>query len=150
MNALQQAVLEICSFLEQAQIPYVLIGGYAVQHWGEPRMTRDIDLEICVEEEQKESVFRQLLERFQPRYPDALQFALQQRVLLIYASNGVPVDITLALPGYEAVLMQRSVKVQIAPEAPPVSLISAEDLIVHKCLAHRPVDLKDVQTILKR
>ncbi|MCX7926036.1 MAG: nucleotidyltransferase family protein [Fimbriimonadales bacterium] len=150
MTALQEAAIDVGSFLEGAHIPYVLIGGFAVQHWGEPRTTRDIDIEILVSEEHKEAVFRKILERYRPRYDDALEFALQQRVLLIYASNGVPVDIALAAPGYGELIAQRRQLIQVAPNQPMVAVISAEDLIVHKCLAHRPVDLQDVESILKR
>lgn len=150
ITALQEAAIDICSYLEQTRIPYVLIGGVAVQHWGEPRATRDIDIEILVDEEYKEAVFRKILEQYAPRHDDALEFATRHRVLLIYAQNGVPVDIALAAPGYGEQIAQRSVQVQIAPNAPPISLISPEDLIVHKFLAHRPVDLQDVEAILKR
>lgn len=150
ITTLQEAAIDVCSFLEQAQIPYVLIGGFAVQHWGEPRTTRDIDIEILVGEEHKEAAFHKILERYRPRYDDALDFALRQRVLLIYASNGVPVDIALAAPGYESLIAQRSLQIEIAPDTPSVRIISPEDLIVHKCLAHRPVDLQDVEAILKR
>jgi len=150
VTTLQEPAIEVCSFLEENNIAYVLVGGFAVQHWGEPRTTRDINIEILVDEEFKESVFTRILQRFQPRYANALEFALQHRVLLIYASNGVPVDIALAAPGYSESIAQRSVRGEIAPSARPVALISPEDLIVHKYLAHRPIDLQDIRAILRR
>ncbi len=150
MNPLQQAVVEVCAFLENEQIPYALIGGYATQFYGEPRMTHDIDIEIAVDERDATQVFQKLATVFHPRIADALEFALQHRVLLLEASNGVPVDVILALPGYGEQIARRAKRITIAPNAPAVAVISPEDIIVHKLVAHRPVDLQDVQGILRR
>lgn len=43
-----EAVGEVVSFLGSKDIPYVIIGGLAVQHWGEPRATRDVDITVMV------------------------------------------------------------------------------------------------------
>ena len=42
MNLLRAAA-EIARFLEDQGIPYFIIGGLALQHWGEPRLTRDVE-----------------------------------------------------------------------------------------------------------
>ncbi len=150
MNPLDEAVLEVCQFLEQHRVRYGLMGGYALQRWGEPRATRDIDIEIVIEESEKATVFEHLLSRFQPRIQNALEFAMRHRVLLLYASNGIPVDISLAPPGYGELVAQRLQKIQVMPDYPPVFVISAEDLVIHKCIANRPVDRQDIQSILIR
>lgn len=33
---------EVAAFLEELDVPYAIIGGLAVQHWGEPRLTHDV------------------------------------------------------------------------------------------------------------
>jgi hypothetical protein len=43
-----KAIMEIHEFLTREGIPYVLIGGIALQWWGEPRFTRDVDIAILV------------------------------------------------------------------------------------------------------
>ena len=40
---LWHAAAEIATFLEEKGIDYVILGGLAVQHWGEPRATHDIE-----------------------------------------------------------------------------------------------------------
>jgi len=150
VNPLDEAALEVCQFLEQHGIRYGLIGGYALQHWGEPRATRDIDIEIIIDENEKGAVFRMLLSHFAPRIPDAFEFAQRHRVLLISASNGTPVDISLAPPGYGELVAQRCQKVQLLPNQPPVSVVSAEDLIIHKCIANRAIDSQDIRSVLIR
>ena len=46
MNALLAAAAEIQSFLRRTDERSCFIGGMALQRWGEPRFTRDIDLTL--------------------------------------------------------------------------------------------------------
>lgn len=43
MNALENAAWNIHQFLTDSGIPYAIIGGMAVQFWGEPCFTQDIE-----------------------------------------------------------------------------------------------------------
>jgi predicted nucleotidyltransferase len=149
MNSRETAVWEIHQFLNQINIPYAIIGGMAVQHWGEPRFTQDVDLTVSAPINEPEIFLKQLLEQFPPRLDEALAFALRNRVLLVQASNGCPIDISLALPGYEDEVMERAVAYEIAP-GKIVRLCSAEDLIIHKAVAGRPQDSRDIEGIVYR
>jgi hypothetical protein len=44
MNPQLEAAWEIGQFLTRRGVTYAIIGGIAVQKWGEPRFTHDIDL----------------------------------------------------------------------------------------------------------
>ena len=46
MNAIFAAAKEVCDFMEARRWTYCVIGGLAVQRWGEPRLTRDADLTL--------------------------------------------------------------------------------------------------------
>lgn len=70
---LLQALGEVVAFLEKEQVPYVLIGGLAVQHWGEPRATRDIDITVLMDEADLERFLERVLTRFRARLPDAVR-----------------------------------------------------------------------------
>jgi hypothetical protein len=63
-------------------------------------------------------------------------------MVLIRASNGCQVDISLSVPGYEDEVIWRAVEYELAP-GQHIRLCSAEDLIIHKAVAGRPVDLQD-------
>jgi len=76
-----------------------------------------------------------------------VNFARRHRVLLVRASNGVPLDISLGLPGYEEEVMTRAVNWELEP-AKVVRLCSAEDLIIHKAVAGRPQDVRDVEGVV--
>lgn len=141
--------VEVCTFLEDNHIPYAVLGGLALQHWGEPRTTQDVDIVLLVPSKQKDDLLQAMLRRFRPRMADALSFAKQYRVLLVRTSSDVPVDISLGIPGYEEEALRRASKVSFNG-LPPISILSAEDLIIHKCVAGRPRDIEDVERVLLR
>lgn len=143
------AAVEVCEFLEDNHIPYAVLGGLALQHWGEPRTTQDVDIVVLVPSDQEDDLLQAILQHFRPRMSDALSFAKQYRVLLVKTSSDVPVDIALGIPGYEEEALRRASKVSIAGLA-PISILSAEDLIIHKCVAGRPRDVEDVERVLIR
>ncbi|MEW6171582.1 MAG: hypothetical protein AB1510_00730 [Bacillota bacterium] len=97
----------------------------------------------------EESFLKRTVKRFQPRFPDAVDFARKSRVLLLTATNGRPIDISLGIPDYELEAMAQDAIVTW-PGGKAVRLISSEDLIIHKCVAGRPHDLEDVERILVR
>ncbi len=53
MNPLDEAVLEVCQFLEQHRIRYGLMGGYALQRWREPRAPATSRLRWGIKESEK-------------------------------------------------------------------------------------------------
>ncbi len=46
MIPIYEAAWQVHRFLTLNKIPYAIIGGFAVQHWGVPRVTVDVDLTI--------------------------------------------------------------------------------------------------------
>ena len=143
------AVAELTGFLEAEGIPYAVIGGIAVQYWGESRTTRDVDIVVLVPPDKTDQFLKHAVDRFHPRIADAVSFAKENRVLLLETSDGTPADIALGIPGYEEEALKRAVTGSING-SPPFRLISAEDLIIHKILASRPRDLEDAELILVR
>jgi hypothetical protein len=100
MNVRDEAAWELHLFLRSLGISYAIIGGAAVQIWGEPRLTQDVDLTASIPlDEPAGSFIQQVFDRFPARLENALEFARQNRVILIRASNGCPVDISMGLPG---------------------------------------------------
>lgn len=136
MNGHEAAAWQIHQFLSHLQIPYTIIGGMAVGHWGDPRFTRDVDLTIVLPLEDPQPLIQKIIAQFPPRINDALTFALQNRVILLQVGNS-PVDVTLALPGFEEEVMSRAKLVEIE-SGKRVFICSAEDLIVYKAFAGRP------------
>lgn len=150
MNPREEAAWELHQFFEELDMHYAIIGGVAVQIWGQPRLTIDVDLTAIAPLDQPSSIFiQQVLDRFPARIDNALNFAQRSRVILITASNGCPVDISLGLPGYEDEVMQRAVEFDLEL-GKTIRVCSAEDLIIHKAIAGRPQDVRDVEGIVYR
>ncbi len=128
---------------------YCLIGGLAVQRWGESRSTQDADLTLLTGFGNEEQFARDLLENFKGRLPNALEFSLANRVLLIQASNGKDVDISFGALGFEIGMIERATVFEFAPGA-LLPTCSAEDLFVMKAFAARPQDWIDARGIAIR
>jgi predicted nucleotidyltransferase len=149
MNQRERAAWEMHCFFDHLGVEYVIIGGLAVQHWGEPRFTQDVDLTVTTLPIGLTEFIQKIVDRFPSRIEDPITFARHNRIVLVRASNGCPVDISLALPGYEDELMRRAVDYELEPEK-VVNLCSAEDLIIHKAVAGRPQDVRDIEGIVYR
>ncbi len=85
MNLQETAAWEIHTFLLKVGIPYAIIGGLAVQWWGEPRLTRDVDLTVIAPLDELERFIEQVTTYFMPRIDDAVTFARRNRVILVRA-----------------------------------------------------------------
>lgn len=149
MIDLIDVAMDVQRVIQERNWQFCFIGGLAVQQWGEPRLTRDVDLSLLVEFGQEETIVQELLRHFQPRIPDCVAFALRNRVVLLQVSKGIGIDIALAGLPFEAEMIRRSIECEILPGQRLV-LCTAEDLIVLKAFAARPVDWHDVQSIVDR
>jgi hypothetical protein len=89
---------------------FCFIGGLAVQHWGEPRQTNDVNATIWTQFGNERPVIRLLMEQLKGRIENADQFALVNRVLLVQEASGVDVDVSLAAFPYGRELIDRAHK----------------------------------------
>src|SRR4051812_15040496 len=95
---------------------FCFIGGVAVQRWGDPRFTRDIDLTLLTGFGQEEEFVDALLKELKPRRPDSREFALTSRVLLATTPGGVDVDIALGALPFEKDTIERASLWQLRPD----------------------------------
>jgi hypothetical protein len=149
MNALFVAAKEVADFIQARGWKFCVIGGLAVQRWGEVRTTLDADLTLITGFGDEERFVDALLAKFVPRVPDARERGLQQRVLLIRASNGKAVDISLGAFPFECGMVRRATPFAFA-DGVVLPTCSADDLFVMKIFAARPKDLHDAGTIAIR
>ena len=149
LEELLRAAVALETLLRRNGWRFCFIGGVAVQRWGLPRFTQDIDLTLLTGFGDEEKYIDVLLEELNPRRPDAREFALSSRVLLAQTRDGVDVDIALgALPFEERCIARASVW-QLG-DSTRLTTCSADDLIVHKAFAGRALDWGDVERVLIR
>jgi hypothetical protein len=149
MNNVFSAALELQSFCQERNWRFCFIGGIALQRWGEPRQTVDVDITLLTGFGAEESFVDPLLARFAGRRSDARDFALQHRVLLLQNAAGVGLDVALGGLPFEADAVERGSAFAIG-DGNSIFTCSAEDLVVHKCFANRGQDWVDVENILVR
>lgn len=137
------------AFLQSRGWRYCFIGGLAVLHWGEPRLTRYLDLSLLTGFDGAAPYVDALLSVYSPRIEAARDFALTRRVLLLKSEGGVGIDVSLAALPYEERLIGRAVPVQMLPGS-TVHLCCPEDLIVMKMFAGRDTDFRDVRSVIVR
>jgi hypothetical protein len=143
------AAIELQSFCADHDWRACLIGGLAVVRWGRPRTTRDVDVSLWTGIGEEPPFIDALLGEFEPRIAAARQFSLDNRVLLINASNGVPLDVALAGITFEERMLNRATSHTYA-RGFSLTTASAEDVVVLKAFADRPQDWSDIEGILVR
>ncbi len=144
-----RAAVEIQSYCRRQGWRFCVIGGLAVQRWGQPRLTTDVDLTLLTGFGNEEQFVSKLLARFHPRRPDAAQFALRSRVLLLENKSATGIDIALGALPFEQRCIKRASPYRFDRGCTLITCC-AEDLVVHKCFAGRALDWFDVEGILIR
>jgi hypothetical protein len=144
-----QAAAELQTVCQTQDWQFCFIGGLALQRWGEPRETVDADLTLLTGFGGEDRFIKILLQRFEGRIPDAAQFALDRRVLLLRSRKGVGLDVALGGLPFEALLVQRSSFFEYPPKV-ALRTCTAEDLLVLKAFAGRGQDWVDVERIIVR
>ncbi len=136
--------------LDRKGLPYMVIGGQAVLMYGEPRLTRDIDIILGVTPDALPRVLEVASEVGLHILVDAPgDFARRTWVLpTLHPESGLRVDFIFSWTPYERQALERARTFHI--EGSPVRFAAPEDVIIHKILAGRPRDLEDVRSILRK
>ena len=149
MTEVIRAAVALQTLCQEQRWRFCIIGGLALQRWGEPRETVDVDLTLLTGFGGEAPFIAVLLEHFDARIENAAEFALTRRVLLLRAKSGVGLDIALGGLPFEESAISRS-SVFAFPGDAPLRTCSAEDLIVMKAFAARAKDWMDVEGIITR
>lgn len=126
----------------------MVIGGQALLLYGEPRLTKDIDITLGVGVEglaQITGLVRGLSLRVLVDDPEA--FVNNTMVLpVIEEATGIRVDFIFSHSLYEQQAIARAREVPFG--ATTVKFASLEDVVIHKIIAGRGRDIEDVRSIL--
>ncbi|MCX6868815.1 MAG: hypothetical protein NTV46_21950 [Verrucomicrobia bacterium] len=136
------------SILAKHEVRYLIIGGYAVMKYTEPRWTKDLDLLIATDPENARAVFAALKDFGAPLaglsagdFTDAGSFYQMGR-------PPMRVDVMMSIPGVtfeQAWLNKETMEIT----GTPAFFISREDLMLSKQAASRPQDLIDLENLRK-
>jgi hypothetical protein len=128
---------------------FCFIGGLALQRWGRPRVTQDVDLTLLTGFGSERPFIDILLRHYSARVQDPVEFALRNRVLLLVTDSGIGIDVALGAIPYEERLVARATPFEFFSGV-SLRTCSAEDLVTLKAFADRPRDWDDIEGIVSR
>lgn len=146
-------VLKIVSErLEAAHIPFMLTGSFAMAYYGQPRMTRDLDLVVSLGEEDVHGIVAAFSPDFYIDADDTRAAILTQRQFnLMHNATGIKVDLIVRKSAeYRKVEFARRQLVVIG--GVKTWIVSREDLILSKLVWTRDtkseLQRRDVKNLL--
>jgi hypothetical protein len=148
MNDLIDSVVAFQDFLKKEGIPVTAIGGIAVAVWGEPRLTRDIDMKVLVSRENRGQLLA-ILGAFTPLQEDSDESFRRLGLAFFRDSNGVRIDVMLADTIFDETAIGRASDIDFTP-GKSIRVCTAEDLIVYKMLSTRTKDRADVESVVQK
>jgi len=146
----RELLVKIATALNKHRIPYMVIGGQAVLLYGEPRLTKDIDITLGLGIDgfgQVKEVAQDLGLRILVGNPK--EFVQKTMVFpVIDDKTGIRVDFIFSFSLYEKQAIRRAKNVKLGKTL--AKFASLEDLVIHKVIAGRARDLEDVTSMLLR
>ncbi|MDQ7825147.1 MAG: nucleotidyl transferase AbiEii/AbiGii toxin family protein [Candidatus Eremiobacteraeota bacterium] len=142
-----KAALEV---LNGNRIPYALMGGMALQVWGRPRSTRDIDISVGLDDLTPEE-FISLVGRSGFSFRDSR--TLGESMLIRFerrdGPTGIDVEIDFFTAGteYQRRAIERAIAIEL--RGMPIKVVAPEDLIIQKLAAGRVIDEYDARELAK-
>jgi hypothetical protein len=142
------ALRDLAAWFQNTPVSGTVIGGVAASLLGRPRVTRDIDALVLLDESEWEAFLAKGAGfGFVPRLSNALTFAHQARVLLVrHEASRIDIDIAFGALPFEEEAVARAVWRDVGGIRIPLPL--PEDLLIMKAVAHRPRDMADIESIL--
>lgn len=137
---------ELLSLLKKNNCRYLIIGGYAVMKYAEPRFTKDIDLLVSIDTLNAKMIYQTLKEFGAPLKGLSEKDFMKEGYFYQMGNAPLRIDILMSVPGveFEKAWQRREVSVVDGVE---MIFISKLDLIKSKKAAGRPQDLIDLKLL---
>jgi hypothetical protein len=150
-----QTLRHVWRTLQPLEIPMAVIGGLALAAWKHVRATKDIDLLLGIAGKDLAGVLERLAAAGvrSKRTPAARTLGRLELVELLYeppeAMMDLEVDLLLADSEYHHVALGRRVSITLPELDLEIAVLACEDLILHKLLSGRIIDLADVTALVQ-
>jgi predicted nucleotidyltransferase len=144
----EEIIVKVGSALNKHGLPYMIIGGQAVLLYGEPRLTRDIDITLGVDIDHLDELLKAIKEIPLKQLVDDVSGFVEKTMVFpaMHEPTSVRVDFIFSFTPYEADAIKRAKRVKILDVE--IAFAAIEDLIIHKVFAGRPRDIEDVRLLL--
>ena len=137
---------DLLRIFNEHNVKYMVVGGYAVVQYAEPRFTKDLDVLIATNEENSKAVYDALREFGAPLSGLTSKDFAEDGFFFQMGVPPIRVDVLMGIPGiqFEACWNRR---MEVDFDGLKVIFISKQDLIASKRAAGRPQDLIDADLL---
>lgn len=144
----RELIEKTASELNKRRILYMIIGGQAVLLYGEPRLTKDIDIALGIGVDRLGEV-RKIVQKLALKIlVDSPENFVRKTMVLpvIDEKTGIRIDFIFSFSPYEKQAIERAVGIKFGKTQ--VRFASREDVVIHKIIAGRARDIEDVKAVL--
>lgn len=154
-NELRDFFKYVIDILDDLQIPYMVVGGFAAIFYGEPRFTMDVDIVVDMQV--------QHIQSFVQAFPIPEYYASEEGIRdsllrrypfnVIHSSTGAKVDL-VPLPNdpFTKLAFQRRQPIKYGESERTAHFVSPEDIVIAKLIAFKETNsdkhLRDAQGVL--
>jgi len=149
MENLVQSIVLLQKNLSGEGVRSIVIGGMAVAVWGEPRVTRDVDLKVLLNRQNADRLLEILSSDYKSLVADPHEALRKQALIFVQDSLGTRLDLLLADTPYDVTAIKRGRDVEIQPGI-KIHFCSPEDLIMYKLISTRLRDHDDAKSVVQR
>jgi predicted nucleotidyltransferase len=138
---------DLLSLFNEEGVRYLIVGGFALAHYGRPRYTKDLDLWIDARDDNPARALRALSRFGAPLEHITVDDLTDPECIFQVGVEPIRVDILSAISGVQFgdAWARRE---QSSYGTVPVFVIAREDYIANKRAAGRARDLRDVEALL--
>lgn len=141
---------QLLQLLNELKVRYLIVGGYAVMKYSEPRYTKDLDIWIEASTENSARVFEALQKFGAPLESDGISAQTFTDAEITYQIGIAPlrIDILTKITGIDFPLAWND-RIEGSIFGAPVHFISLDHLIANKRAVGRSSDLEQLKQISK-
>ncbi len=140
---------ELLSILNAERVKYLVVGGYAVSLYAQPRATKDLDILIKPDKANAAALFRALVKFGAPLEGLTPDDFMERGSFFRMGTPPVMVDILSEIAGidFDQAWRRRATETVDRKTGLKAAFISADDLVAAKAAAGRAQDIADVEAL---
>jgi predicted nucleotidyltransferase len=137
---------DLLAAFDESGVRFVLVGGYAVIFHGRPRATKDLDLLVSIDPENRSRLGDALAAFGAPQNVVAGARAIKADEIVFFGTSPLRVDLLGSASGvdFDSVYEHAA---RTTLDGVEVRIISLDDLIANKRASGRPTDLEDCREL---
>ncbi len=137
---------ELLSLFKKHEVRYLIVGGYAVMRYTEPRFTKDLALLVAVDDNNAQAIYTALKEFGAPLENLSAQDFAEEGYFYQMGYPPLRVDVLMSIPGvsFSEAWEHRETLTIMGTD---MHFISKADLIKAKRASGRPQDLLDLENL---